>query len=153
MRIVELLSPENIYLDCEAKDKETVWQTLSESLHQTGAVVDVQGYLRDVKKRESEGTTGVGFGVAIPHAKSAAVKKPALAMARLNHGVDVASLDGTMADLFFLIAAPLHGEDVHLQALSKLARMLIYEDFLAAMRQAKTKPEIIQAISARETDE
>lgn len=150
MRIVELLSQNNILLDINAQSKEEVWRTLADSLYQSGVVSNLEQYLGDVKKRETEGTTGVGLGVAIPHAKSAAVKKPALAMARLIEGVDVASLDGSRADLFFLIAAPLHGEDVHLMALSKLASMLIYEDFLDAMRGVKTPADVIKVIGTRD---
>jgi fructose-specific phosphotransferase system IIA component len=151
MKIVELLSQKNILLDMKAQNKEEVWRTLAEGFYQNGVISDVEQYLKDVKKRESEGTTGVGLGIAIPHAKSAAVKEPALAMARLIEGIDVASLDGSKADMVFLIAAPLHGEDIHLRALSKLASMLIYEDFLAAMRAAKTASDVIKVIDARES--
>jgi len=150
MKIVDLLAKDCIVLDMEAKQIEDVWQVLADRLVQAGAVEDIEQYLQDIKKREQQGTTGVGFGVAIPHAKSAAVKRPALAMARLQEGVDVASLDGTKADLVFLIAAPLHGEDVHLRALSKLARMLIHESFLASLRTAKTADEVLAVIQARE---
>ena len=153
MKIIELLNKECIALDQNLPTKEEVWRGLAERLYQSGAVADVDQYLRDVAQREAEGTTGVGFGVAIPHAKSNAVKTAALGMARLTAGVEVASLDGTKADLFFIIAAPLHADNLHLKALSKLAGMLIYEDFLAALRQAGSPEEVLQIIQAWEAKE
>jgi fructose-specific phosphotransferase system IIA component len=153
MKIVELLKKDCIQLNLDLPSKEAVWRSLAESLDRTGAIIDVEQYLKDVRKREDEGTTGVGFGVAIPHAKSGAVQTAALAMARLSEAVDVASLDGSQADLFFLIAAPLQGENIHLQALSKLAGLLIYEDFLAALRQAATPEEVLEIIQIREEQE
>jgi fructose-specific phosphotransferase system IIA component len=151
MKITELLIEKCVFLNVKANKKEEVWSLLANSLKEAGAVRDVEGYLADVHCREEKGTTGIGFGVAIPHAKSAAVALPALAMARLDAGIDVASLDGTKADIFFQIAAPINGEDVHLSALSRLARMLIHSSFLDALRQAKTPADVIAVI--RERDE
>jgi len=150
MKIVELLAKECILLDIDVKEKEQVWGLLAECLQSSGAVTDVKEYLEAVRKRETLGTTGVGFGVAIPHAESTAVTRAALAMAKLKEGVDVASLDGSRADLFFLIAAPLRGENVHLQALSKLARMLVHDTFLNALRAAKSVDEVLEVIQARD---
>lgn len=150
MKITELLAPECIVLGLEAGSKEEVWQVLADKLASAGAVNDVKQYLADIAARESQGTTGVGFGVAIPHAKSAAVAAPALAMARLTNGVDVASLDDSKADLFFLIASPASGGDLHLRALAKLARMLMHGSFLAALRSAEDANAILEVITERE---
>jgi len=151
MRITELLANESILLNSKAQKKEEVWEILANNLKEIGAVSDVAKYLEDVAARERKGTTGVGFGVAIPHAKSEAVIRPALVMARLEEPVDVQSLDGSQADLFFLIAAPLQGEDIHLRALSKLARMLMHGSFLESLRAAKTPEEIKEAIEVNES--
>lgn len=150
MKITELLTDESILLGLKAESKEEVWEALANSFKETGAVHNVAKYLEDVAARERQGTTGVGFGVAIPHAKSEAVTRPALAMARLVNSIDVQSLDGTRADLFFLIAAPIHGEDIHLRTLSKLARLLIHGSFLESLRTAKTEAEVKEAIEAHE---
>ena len=150
MKITELLSDEAIILDLAAGTKEEVWETLAKKFQNIGAVHNLEQYLADVALRESKGTTGVGFGVAIPHAKSSGVTKAAVAMARLRKGVDVQSLDGTQADLFFLIAAPQQGEDIHLQALAKLARLLVHDSFREALRNAETKGEVKKVIEARE---
>ena len=150
MKITELLTTSRIILNATAATKEEVWDLLAQTFEQTGIISDKQGYLADVNKRELLGTTGIGFGVAIPHAKSAAVLAPGLAFARLTYKVDVQSLDGSTADLFFLIAAPLQGDDVHLQALSRLARMLMHVDFLSALRTAKTAEEICKVVQLQE---
>lgn len=151
MKITDLLAAESILINVEARKKEEVWEILAQNLEKIGAVNNVKKYLADVAAREMKGTTGVGFGVAIPHAKSDAVTKPALAMARLKDPVDVQSLDGSEADLVFLIAAPIQGEDIHLRALSKLARLLIHGSFLESLRKAKTQAEIIKTIEAYES--
>lgn len=151
MKITDLLADKSVLLDLKAATKEEVWEALANNLKEIGAVQDVTQYLADVAAREMKGTTGVGFGVAIPHAKSAAVTKPAVAMARLENPIDVQSLDGSQADLFFLIAAPVNGEDVHLRALSKLARLLIHASFLTSLRTAKTAAEVKGAIESYES--
>ena len=151
MKITDLLANESIVLGLKAEKKEEVWEMLANSFKEIGAVHDVAKYLEDVAIRETKGTTGVGFGVAIPHAKSEGVTKPALAMAQLETPIDVQSLDGSKADLFFLIAAPIQGEDIHLRALSKLARLLIHGSFLESLRTAKTQEEVKEAIEGYES--
>jgi len=152
MKITELLADDSILLGLKAETKEDVWEALAHSFQKIGAVHNVEKYLADVAIRERSGTTGVGFGVAIPHAKSDGVTRPALAMARLEKGIDVQSLDGSQADLFFLIAAPIQGEeDIHLRALSKLARLLIHSSFLESLRTAKNQQEVKAAIEAHES--
>ncbi|MDU2063658.1 MAG: fructose PTS transporter subunit IIA [Sporomusaceae bacterium] len=150
MKITELLNESSILLDINAVTKEAVWEQLADTFHAANVITDKTAYLQAVAKREELGTTGVGFGVAIPHAKSGAVAKPAIGFARINEGIDVASLDETKADLFFLIAAPQAGDDIHLQALSRLARMLMHESFLAELRSAQNKADIFAAIRSRE---
>lgn len=149
MKIVDLLTQECIVLGLEAGSKEEVWQVLADKMVATGAVSDKEQYLKDIATRESHGTTGVGFGVAIPHAKSTAVATPGLAMARVKKGIDVSSLDGTQADLFFMIASPVNG-DVHLRALSKLARLLMHDTFLSDLRSAATAADVLAVIAKTE---
>lgn len=150
MKITDLLANESVLLGLKAETKEEVWEALANRFKEIGAVDDTAKYLEDVAIREAKGTTGVGFGVAIPHAKSEGVVRPALAMAQLETPIDVQSLDGSRADLFFLIAAPLQGEDIHLRALSKLARLLIHSSFLESLRGAKTPEEVKQVIGTYE---
>ncbi|HHZ04135.1 PTS sugar transporter subunit IIA [Acetomicrobium hydrogeniformans] len=150
MNIKDLLSEGRILLDLTADAKEDVWKALTNKMYEDGIVEDVEAYLKDVAEREKQGTTGVGFGVAIPHAKSEAVKSAGLAMARTAQGIDVASLDGTKADIFFLIAAPKDADKVYLQALSKLARLLMHENFRESLRNAKSPRDVLDVIEKQE---
>lgn len=151
MKITDLLSENCILLDISPVSKEEAWDALSHALDQHGVLLDKVQFLKDIQKRELQGTTGVGFGVAIPHAKSPAVKQPALAMARFKTSIDVNSLDGSNASIMFMIAAPSAGEEVHLHALAKLARMLVHESFLNDLRAAKSAAEIKAVIAQRES--
>lgn len=150
MNIKDLLSEKRILLGLNADTKEEVWKALAERMHEEGILEDVQAYLDDVASREKQGTTGVGFGVAIPHAKSDAVRQAGLAMARTTKGIDVGSLDGTLADVFFLIAAPKDADKIYLQTLSKLARLLMHEEFRESLRKAKDSGEVIDTIEKME---
>jgi len=150
MNIKDLLSEERILLDLTADAKEDVWRALANKMCEERIVADVEAYLKDVAEREKQGTTGVGFGVAIPHAKSEAVKSAGLAMARTTQGIEVASLDGTKADIFFLIAAPKDADKVYLQALSKLARLLMHENFRESLRNAKSPRDVLDVIERQE---
>lgn len=98
-------------------------------------------------KRESQTSTGLGDGIAMPHAKNKAVIKPAVVFAKSAAGVDYASLDGQPAHLFFMIAAPEGANNVHLEVLASLSRLLINPDFTASLKKAKT-PEEVQGLFA-----
>lgn len=150
MKIKDRLSKNCILLDLDAKSKEEAWNILADRLQQSGAVSLAEQYLEDVAAREGLGTTGVGYGVAIPHAKSAAVSNPCVAMARLTNPIDVKAVDGAGADLVFMVGAPVDGIDVNLQILSTLARMIRHDSFLAALRSAATPQEVIAVIGEQE---
>lgn len=94
-----------------------------------GNVTDLEGYRKAVLAREAEGSTGIGEGIAIPHAKTDAVSAPGLASMIVRSGVEYESLDDEPAFLFFLIAAPAGGANVHLEVLSRLSRMLMDDEF------------------------
>ncbi|SEO67374.1 PTS sugar transporter subunit IIA [Propionispora vibrioides] len=150
MKTRELLALDCIVLHVEAKHKEEVWEVLADRLQHSGVISTAEQFVEDVAARESMGTTGVGHGVSIPHAKSAAVDRAGLAIARLATPVDVNSLDGTKADLFFMVAAPLDGIDLNLQMLSTIARMIRHDSFLAALRTAPTAEEVLRIIGEQE---
>ena len=107
-------------------------------------------YLKDVQAREASGTTGLGDGIATPHAKSAGVKAPGLAAMTIPEGIDFESMDGNPARLFFAIAAPDGGNDEHLMILSKLATMVMDPDFKEALIKATTKEEFLKIIDDKE---
>ena len=117
------------------------------SLSANGIINDVAVYKEGIMKRESQTSTGLGDGIAMPHAKNKAVVKPAVVFAKSAAGVDYASLDGQPANLFFMIAAPEGANNVHLEVLASLSRLLINPDFTASLKKAQT-PEEVQGLFA-----
>lgn len=115
--------------------------------YEHGIIDDEDLYKKDIIKREEEGSTGMGDGIAIPHAHDAAVKKPAVQFARSVAGVDYDSMDGQPAHLFFMIAAPEGGDNTHLQALAALSQVLMNPDVVTALKAADT-PDKVQDIFA-----
>ncbi len=146
MRVTELLTPERVALHIDAKSKEDVLQKLIDLQMKSGAIKDREEYRAALLRREGEGSTAVGMGIAVPHAKSAAVSRPVLSAAVLNSGVDYGSPGGEKSDLFFIIAAPENG-DGHLEILSKLMALLMDEGFAKSLRAAKSPEEFIRVMS------
>ncbi len=150
MRITDLLKQESILLGAQPTDKESAIRELADLMEQGGNLKDKAQYVKDVLAREASGTTGLGDGIATPHAKSAGVKAAGLAAMTVPEGMDFASMDGKSARLFFLIAAPDAANDEHLAILSKLATMIMDPDFKEALIAAKTKEAFLSLIDAKE---
>ncbi len=137
MKITELLSKDSILLGASPKDKEEAINILVDLMEKGGKLKDKEGYKQGVLEREASGTTGIGEGIAIPHAKVAAVKHPGLSSMTVPEGVDYASLDGEPSKLFFMIAAPAEGGDVHIEVLQRLSMLLMNESFRNDLLNAK----------------
>lgn len=152
MKITQLLTEETIILNLAATSKQLVLEELTGQLNQAGKLVDQQAFLQDILARENQSTTGIGEGIAIPHAKSVAVKAPAIAFGRSENGLDYESLDAQPAHLFFMIAATEGANDDHLEALSRLATFLMDEKFRSRVLSANSKQEVLQAITDKETE-
>ncbi len=150
MRVTDLLKNASIDLGAKVKDKPDAIKHLVDLMEKGGNLKDKAQYLKDVQAREASGTTGLGDGIATPHAKSAGVKAPGLAAMTIPEGIDFQSMDGNPARLFFAIAAPDGGNDEHLMILSKLATMVMDPDFKEALIAAKTKEEFLQIIDDKE---
>ena len=151
MRIVDLLKKQSIDLGGHGYDKAGAISHLVNLMAVGGNIADVEGYKKCVMAREEEGSTGIGEGIAIPHAKTAAVTSPGLAAMVAPEGIDFQSLDDEPAHLFFLIAAPEGGENVHLEVLSRLSRMLMDDDFRDHLLVAETPEEFLKIIDEAET--
>ncbi|MGN0612032.1 MAG: fructose-specific PTS transporter subunit EIIC [Ruminiclostridium sp.] len=149
MRITDLLSKESILLNAAPKDKAEAIDILIGLQANSGRIEDVEVYKKGILAREELSPTAVGEGIAIPHAKSEAVKAPSLAAMTVPGGVDYEALDGEPSDLLFMIAAPNDG-DVHLDVLSRLMTLLMDEDFRAKLTAAKDKDEFLMAIDQAE---
>lgn len=150
MRITDLLKSESIMLGAQPKDKHDAIAILTGLMEKGGNLSDKAQYEKDVLAREASGTTGLGDGIATPHAKSAGVKEPGLAAMTVPAGMDFEAMDQNPSRLFFEIAAPDTAADVHLEVLSKLATMIMDPDFKEALIAAKSKEEFLSLIDAKE---
>lgn len=153
MRIVDLLKKQSIDLNAAVADKTAAIGHLVDLMEAGGNLNNKELYKERVLAREAEGSTGIGEGIAIPHAKTEAVNEPGLASMIVRDGVDYESLDDEPAHLFFMIAAPAGGADVHLEVLSRLSRMLMDDDFRDALMQAKTPEEYLSTIDKAEAEQ
>ena len=146
MRITDLLDVRSISLNAAPADKSQTLDVAVALMTKSGRISDEEAYRKQVYDREEESTTGIGEGIAIPHGKCDAVKKPGLAAMVIPGGVDFDSLDGEPVTLLFLIAAPNTEDNVHLDVLSKLSMMLMDEEFTRSLRAAKTPEEFLAII-------
>ena len=152
MRITDLLSEKAINLHGKANSKEEAIIQLVDLMVENENINDKEAYKQAVLKREEEGTTGIGEGIAIPHGKTDAVEKPGLAAMIIPDGVDFKSLDGSPAKLLFLIAAPNTKDNVHLDVLSRLSTLLMDTEFRQALYDAKSPKEFLECIDKAESE-
>lgn len=152
MRITDLLKESSIGLGLEGGSKDEMIAKIADLMNKSGNISNLDQYIEDVKKRESTGTTGIGEGVAIPHAKSSGVLTPGLAAATVPAGTDYESLDGEVTKLFFMIAVPENSNDEHLQVLSRLSTLLMDEKFRNDLLECSSKEEFLSVIEKKEEE-
>ncbi|SDH64964.1 PTS system D-fructose-specific IIA component (F1P-forming), Frc family /PTS system D-fructose-specific IIB component (F1P-forming), Frc family /PTS system D-fructose-specific IIC component (F1P-forming), Frc family [Alteribacillus persepolensis] len=152
MKITELLKTDTIRLNIQSPSKNGVIEELVHTLDDAGKLHDKDGFREAILERESQSSTGIGEGVAIPHAKTAAVKTPAIAFGRSIEGADYESLDGQPAHLIFMIAASEGANEDHLQTLSRLSTLLMDENFRRDLLQAESEEEIVTLIDQKEKE-
>lgn len=152
MRIRELLKKEGIALGVKVDSKDAAIDYLIDLHAKSGNITDKAEFKKGILAREESGSTGVGEGIAIPHSKNAAVKQPGLTAMTVPDGVDYDSLDGQPANLFFMIAAPEKGADVHLEVLSRLSMLLMDENFRAELLAAKNADQFLDICSKYEME-
>ena len=150
MKITDLLKPQSILLNAAPIDKADAIYTLGDLMDKGGNLSNKAEYLEAVFAREESGSTGLGDGIATPHAKSNGVKEAGLAAMVVPNGVDFDALDGQPSRLFFMIAAPEGAADTHVEVLSKLATMVIDPDFKNALIQSATVDRFLELITAKE---
>ena len=150
MQITDLLKPQSVLLNADPVTKADAIYTLGELMEKGGNLIDKGEYLAAVFAREESGSTGLGDGIATPHAKSAGVKEAGLAAMVVPHGVDFEALDGQPSRLFFMIAAPEGAADTHVEVLSQLAMMVIDPDFKEALIAAPTVERFLDLVTAKE---
>lgn len=152
MKITELLKKDTIILDLQSSSKGDVIDELVAKLNEAGRLESREGFKEAILKRESQSTTGIGEGIAIPHAKTSAVKTPAIAFGRSISGIDYESLDGQPAHLFFMIAASEGANNAHLETLSRLSMLLMDTDFRKMLLAAENIDDIVKIIDEKESE-
>ena len=150
MKIQDVLKKDVMLLDLQATSKEAVIDEMITSLVDKGYVTDFEVFKTGILNREAQTTTGIGDGIAMPHAKNAAVKVATVLFAKSNKGVDYASLDGQPTDLFFMIAAPEGANDTHLAALAELSKYLMKPGFADKLRSVSSPEEVIAVFDEAE---
>lgn len=153
MKITNLIKKDTIILDLQSIKKDDILEELIDKLYTANRLNDKEEFKKEIFKRESGGTTGIGDGIAIPHAKTKAVNTPSIAFGRSKDGVDFDSLDGEPTNLFFMIAASEGADNDHLETLSKLATFLMDKNFSKNLLNADSKEEIIGIIDKKELEE
>ncbi|MBS5821098.1 MAG: fructose-specific PTS transporter subunit EIIC [Enterococcus gilvus] len=144
MDIKDLLIKDAMIMDLQATTKKAAIDEMVQKMYDAGRISDIAVYKEGILNREAQTSTGLGDGIAMPHAKNSAVKEATVLFAKSKNGVDYESLDGQPTYLFFMIAAPEGANDTHLQALAALSRLLIDPDFVAKLKSAET-PDQVQA--------
>lgn len=145
MDIKDLLVKDVMIMDLQATDKKSAIDEMVQKMYDGGRISDIETYKNGILAREAQTSTGLGDGIAMPHAKNSAVKEATVLFAKSNKGVDYEALDGQPTYLFFMIAAPEGANDTHLQALAALSRLLIDPEFVEKLKEAQT-PEDVQTI-------
>lgn len=152
MKIQDLLRKDVMILDLKATSKEAAIDEMITSLVEHGVVTDFDAFKQGIMNREAQTSTGLGDGIAMPHAKNAAVKEATVLFAKSATGVDYEALDGQPTYLFFMIAAPDGANDTHLAALAELSKYLLKDGFADQLRQATSADEVIAIFNAAEED-
>ena len=153
LKTTELLRKDIMIMDLQATTKEAAIDEMIRSLHKNGVVQDAEEFKEAILNREAQSSTGLGDGIAMPHAKTKAVNEPAVLFAKSTKGVEYESLDGQPAYLFFMIAVPEGANDTHLQTLASLSKLLIDPDFVGQLKQANSPDEVHQLFNQSEEDD
>ena len=146
MELKDLIKESTIKLELVSKDKNSVLDEMIELLEDDKVVTDKNKFKEDILAREELSNTGIGFEIAIPHAKSKAVKEPRIAIGLAKNGIDYGSIDGQDIKMIFMIAVNEEQSDLHLRALANLSRKLMHEEFREGILNCKSKKEIIDML-------
>lgn len=150
MKIKDILSPESMIMELKATNKEDAIKEMADLEVATDIVNDGDAFIKSIWDRENESTTGIGGGIAMPHARNKSINKARVLFAKSKEGIDYNSLDGQPVHLFFMITAPAGADNTHLQALAKLSGLLIDPDLVEKLKATKTPEEVIDLFERAE---
>ncbi|WP_336760893.1 PTS fructose transporter subunit IIABC [Paenibacillus sp. USHLN196] len=152
MRITDLMIQETMIMDLQATTKGEAIDELIASLNRSGRINDPVLFKEMIYKREAESSTGIGGGIAMPHAKTTAVNEPTVVFAKSRKGLDFEALDDQPAHVFFMIAAPEGAGNTHLRTLAALSRLLIDSDFISQLMSTDTPAEVSALFDAKQAE-
>ena len=138
MKITDLLKKDTVIIELTATNKAAAIDEMTKKLDEAGRLNNLDGFIEAILDREAQSTTGIGEGIAIPHAKTDAVKTPSILFAKSTKGVDYESLDGQPAHLLFMIAASAGANNEHLETLSRLSSLLMDAKFRESLLAAQS---------------
>lgn len=152
MKIEDLLSPDLMIMDLRATTQEEAIKEMADLEVKQGVVNNEEEFIKSIWAREKESTTGIGEGIAMPHARNKYINRAAVLFAKSPKGIDYKALDGQPVHLFFMITAPAGADNTHLQALAKLSSLLINPDVVNALKAATTPEEVIDIFKKAEAE-
>ena len=152
MKIEDLLSPDLMIMDLKATTQEEAIKEMANLEVKQGVVNNEEEFIKSIWAREKESTTGIGEGIAMPHARNKYINRAAVLFAKSSKGIDYKALDGQPVHLFFMITAPAGADNTHLQALAKLSSLLINPDVVNALKAATTPEEVIDIFKKAEAE-
>lgn len=152
MKISDLLKKEIMIMDLSAKTKQDAIEEMIAKLKEKDMINDVDTFRKEIMNREELSSTGLGDGIAMPHAKTSAVSTPCVLFARSKEGIDYESLDGQPAYLFFMIAAEDGANNTHIETLANLSRLLLKPNFIEKLKNAKTEDEVLEIVAIGEEE-
>lgn len=153
MKIEDILNKDLMIMDLQATTKEAVIDEMIQKLYENNVIDNIEDYKERIIAREDQTSTGLGDGIAMPHARHESIKQPAVLFGKSNKGVDFEALDGEPVNLFFMIAAPAGQGDVHLQVLASLSRSLVDAQLIEKLKQVETSAEVLELFSEKESDQ
>ena len=152
MKIEDLLSPDLMIMDLKATTQEEAIKEMADLEVKQGVVNNEEEFIKSIWAREKESTTGIGEGIAMPHARNKYINRAAVLFSKSPKGIDYKALDGQPVHLFFMITAPAGADNTHLQALAKLSSLLINPDVVNALKAATTPEEVIDIFKKAEAE-
>ena len=152
MTLTQILQPSCVKVPLEGKDKETVITELVDLLDANGLLLDRNAVLDAVMAREQTRSTGIGSGIAIPHGKCTAVKELVMAMGVAGKAIDFASVDGKPVTIVILLVSPADRTGPHIQALARISRLMLDEQFKQRLEKASSDEEAYELLSSKENE-
>ncbi len=146
MKLIELIEKGGVTLKLKAKEKVAVIREMAQILIEKNLITDTEEFFQEILEREKLESTGIGMGVAIPHAQTQATKELALVFGRSEEGVDFSSLDKKPSHLIFLVSGPKDKKEEYIRTLAKISRLVKKDEVRIALNKAKTEEEILAII-------